>query len=125
VINSIKNKEKEIPESWMKMSYVHASNSCSPCPFKEKCIGDKDIKIIIDNVSQLSYEMCNKFTNTKYLNIYSPRFQVSESINGYLKTQDGVLLLSGSDENEISNEMHLRAAVYNIKHKTNLKDTLY
>jgi hypothetical protein len=124
-INSITIMEKEIPESWMKRSYVHMSNCCSSCTLKEKCIGDKDIKIIIDNVSQLSYEMCNKFTNNRYLKIYSNRFQVSESINGYFKTQDGVLLLSGSDENEISNEMHLRNAVYNLKRKIKLKDTLY
>ena len=54
-----------------------------------------------------------------------PRFQVSESINGFLKTQDGVLLLSGSDENEISNEMHLKNTVYNLTRKVNLKGTVY
>jgi hypothetical protein len=120
-INSIKNNEKDLRESWIKRAYVHISNFCTPCPLKEKCIGDEDTKTIIDRVSQLSYEMGNKLTNTKNLNIYSSRLQVSESINGYLKTQDGVLLLSGSDENEISNEMHLRSAVYNLKRKKKTK----
>jgi hypothetical protein len=124
-INSTKNMEKDVPEHLIKKSHIHVCHSCSQCPLKEKCIGDKDRKTIIDIVSPLSYEMTNKFTNKTYLKIYSPRFQVSESINGFLKTQNGVLLLSGSDINEISNEMHLRNAVYNLIRKNNLKDTLY
>jgi len=124
-INSINNKGKDIPEPLIKKAFVHVCYSCSECPLKEKCIGDKDFKIIIDKVSSLSYEMSDKFTNQKYLKIYSPRFQVSESINGFLKTQNGVLLLSGSDENEISNEIHLKNTVYNLTRIVNLKGTLY
>jgi len=124
-INSINNKEEDISENLIKKAFVHVCNSCSKCPLKEKCIGEKDFKIIIDKVSSLSYEMSNKFANETYLDIYSPRFQVSESINGFLKTQNGVLLLSGSDENEISNEMHLKNTVYNLTRIVNLKGTIH
>jgi len=69
--------------------------------------------------------MSNKFTNKRYLKIYTSRFPVSESINGFLKNQKGILLLSGSDENEISNEIHLKNTIYNLTRKINLKNTLY
>jgi len=123
--NSIKNRDDKIPESCVQKSYIHVTHFCPQCHYREKCNKNKDSKTIIDNVSPLSYEMSNKFTNKRYLKIYTSRFPVSESINGFLKNQKGILLLSGSDENEISNEIHLKNTIYNLTRKINLKNTLY
>ena len=124
-IKSTKNSANELSNSENKKSYIHVAQSCSQCSFKEKCIGDKDSKIIVDRVTPQSYDMSNKVVNQRYSKIYSSRFQASESINGYLKTSNGILLLSGSDKNEISNEIHLKNTVYNLTRKITLKNTIY
>jgi hypothetical protein len=92
---------------------------------KKKCCGDKDYKIIKDRISILFHDANNKILNKTYEKIYNNRFHVSEGINGYLKREKGILLLLGSSEAGVKNEMCLRATVYNLFHTKKLKDTVY
>ena len=51
------------------------------------------------------------------------RFQISESQFGYFKGIDRILHLMGNNDIAISNEMHIRNAVYNTIHFVEMKGT--
>jgi hypothetical protein len=124
-INSKKNREEMISEDYKEKEYVHICKACENCPHKKQCIGDEEYKIIKDRVSTLSYEATNKFLQKRHWIIYRKRYHVSEGINGYMKRKNGILLLLGSSEAGVTNEMNLRATVYNLFRTEKLKDTLY
>jgi len=124
-INSKKNNRKGIADSWKEQSYIHKCSACEECTIKDNCLDNYEFKIITDRVSPLKYEMINKFTKQRYLNIYKERFHISEGINGYLKNTNGILHLLGSNKVTVKNEIHLRNTMYNLTRMKNLKGTAY
>jgi hypothetical protein len=124
-INSKKNREKGISENCKEKEYIFICKECKDCQYKEKCIPDNDYKIIKDRKSKLAYETENKIFKKRNWDIYRKRFHVSEGINGYMKGTNGDLLLVGSSEAGVTNEMYLRATVYNLFRTRTLKDTVY
>ena len=81
IIDNERNKRKNIPEHWKDRKYKHQFDCPNNCPFRHKC----DHQVINDDISPLKYEMTNKFTNQRYMDMYNERFSESESINGYIK----------------------------------------
>ena len=124
-INSKKNNRKGIPDSWKEQSYIHKYPACNQCTIKDNCLENYEFKTITDRASPLKYEMTNKFTHKRYLNIYKERFHISEGINGYLKNTHGILHLLGSNKTAAKNEIHLRNTMYNLTRMKNLKGTAY
>lgn len=115
------NIRKGIPEQWEEHRFIHKCSNperytiCSECPFKE----------ITDNYTPLEYEMINKFTNQKYLKLYKDRFHCSEGINGYIKSTNGTIILSGHNATAVKNELQIHNLIYNLQRMTNLKGTIY
>jgi len=124
-INSKTNNRKGISDSWKEQSYIHECQACTRCSIKDKCLQISEFKTITDRVSPLKYEMTNKFTQQRYLNIYKERFHISEGINGYLKNTNGILHLIGSNKVAAKNEIQLRNTMYNLTRMKNLKGTAY
>ncbi|MBQ6444195.1 MAG: hypothetical protein IJJ11_05890 [Methanosphaera sp.] len=69
--------------------------------------------------------MINKFTNQKYLKLYKDRFHCSEGINGYLKSTNGTIILSGHNYIAVKNELQIHNLIYNLQRMVNLKGTFY
>lgn len=115
------NIRKGISEQWEEHRFIHKCSNperystCSECPFKQ----------ITDNYTPLEYEMINKFTNQKYLKLYKDRFHCSEGINGYLKSTNGTIILSGHNYIAVKNELQIHNLIYNLQRMVNLKGTFY
>ena len=69
--------------------------------------------------------MTNKFLDNRHNIHYKSRFSRSESINGFLKGDDGILKLIGTTKNAVDNEIQLRNTIYNLTRLVNLTDTAY
>ena len=93
---------------------------CNGCSRSENCI-----KKIEDRISDLIYEMTNKFLDKRHNIHYKSRFSRSESINGFLKGDDGILKLIGTTKYAVDNEIQLRNTIYNLTRLVNLTDTAY
>jgi hypothetical protein len=119
-----KNKKEGISDNCKEKEYIYICNKCKNCNYKKECIGDDEYKIIKERMTELGYETTIKIFKKSNWDTYRKRFHVSEGINGYMKRTNGVLLLLGSSEAGINNEMYLRNTVYNLFRIKTLKDTL-
>ena len=82
-------------------------------------------KKIEDRILDLIYEMTNKFLDKRHNIHYKSRFSRSESINGFLKGDDGILKLIGTTKYAVDNEIQLRNTIYNLTRLVNLTDIAY
>ena len=114
------HKDDNLPDNCKKKRHIFETYSCNGCPNSENCI-----KKIEDRISDLNYEMTNKFLDKRYKIHYQYRFSRSEGINGFLKGDDGILKLIGTTENAVDNEIQLRNTIYNLTRLINLTDTAY
>ena len=87
----------------------------------DKC----DHQLIVDDISPLKYEMTNKFTNQRYMDMYNERFSESESINGYIKNTVGIFKLLTSDKTSAQKEIYIINMTYNLTRLNNIKGTAY
>ncbi len=115
------HKEDTFPDICKTKKYIFKTYSCKGCPNIENC---KHQRLVI-HISDLIYEMTEKFLNKRYKIHYKARFSRSEGINGFLKGDNGVLKLIGTTENAVNNEIQLRNTIYNLTRLINLKDTAY
>ena len=115
------HKEDTFPDICKTKKYIFKTYSCKGCPNTENC---KHQRLVI-HISDLIYEMTEKFLNKRYKIHYKARFSRSEGINGFLKGDNGVLKLIGTTENAVNNEIQLRNTIYNLTRLINLKDTAY
>ena len=82
---------------------------------KRMSVPDKcDHQLIVDDISPLKYEMTNKFTNQRYMDMYNERFSESESINGYIKNTVGIFKLLTSDKTSAQKEIYIINMTYNL-----------
>ena len=82
---------------------------------KRMSVPDKcDHQLIVDDISPLKYEMTNKFTNQRYMDMYNERFSESESINGYIKNTAGIFKLLTSDKTSAQKEIYIINMTYNL-----------
>lgn len=115
------HKDDGLPDNCKTKKYVFETNSCNGCPNIQNC----KHKRLIPHISDLIYQMTEKFLD-KRCNIHYPAsFSRSESINGFLNGDNGVLKLIGTTENAMNNETQLRNTIYNLTRLINLKDTAY
>ena len=121
IIDNERNKRKGIPEHWKDRKYKHEFDCPNDCPFRDKC----DHQLIVDDISPLKYEMTNKFTNQRYMNMYNERFSESESINGYIKNTVGIFKLLTSDKTSAQKEIYIINMTYNLIRLNNIKGTAY
>ena len=121
IIDNDRNKRKNIPEHWKDRKYKHKFDCPNNCPFKHKC----NHQVINDNISPLKYEMTNKFTNQRYMDMYNERFSESESINGYIKNTTGIFKLLTSDKKSAQKEIYIINMTYNLIRYNNIKETAY
>ena len=121
IIDNERNKRKNIPEHWKDRKYKHQFDCPNNCPFRHKC----DHQVINDDISPLKYEMTNKFTNQRYMDMYNERFSESESINGYIKNTTGIFKLLTSDKKSAQKEIYIINMTYNLIRFNNIKGTAY
>ena len=112
--------DDNLPDICQKKRHIFKTYSCKGCSRSENCI-----KIIEDRISDLIFDMTNKFLDKRYNIHYKSRFSRSEGINGFLKGDDGVLKLIGTTKNAVDNEIQLRNTIYNLTRQVNLTDTAY
>ena len=115
------HKEDNLPDICKTKKYIFKTYSCKGCPNIENC---KHKRLIIP-ISDIIYEMTEKFLNKRYEIHYKSRFSRSEGINSFLKGDNGVLKLISTTENAVNNEIQLRNIIYNLTRLINLKDTAY
>lgn len=115
------HKEDNLPDICKTKKYIFKTYSCKGCPNIENC---KHKRLVI-HISDLIYEMTEKFLNKRYKIHYKAYFSRSKGINGFLKGDNGVLKLIGTTENAVNNEIQLRNTIYNLTRLINLKDTVY
>ena len=101
--------------------YIFECKSCTECPNIDSC----KHKRIEERITPLQYNMIEKFTNKKYSKMYKDRFAISEGINGFIKSTNGVFKLISSHKKAADNEILLQNTIYNIIRTVNLKGTAY
>ena len=121
IIDNDRNKRKNIPEHWKDRKYKHQFKCPKECPFRDKC----DHQLLVDDISPLKYEMTNKFTNQRYMDMYNERFSESESINGYIKNTAGIFKLLTSNKTSAQKEIYIINMTYNLTRLNNIKGTAY
>lgn len=114
------HEDDNLPDICKKKRHIFKTYSCKGCPRSENCI-----KIIEDRISDLIFDMTNKFLDKRHNIHYKSRFSRSEGINGFLKGDDGILKLIGTTKNAVDNEIQLRNTIYNLTRQVNLTDTAY
>ena len=115
------HKDDGLPDNCKTKKYIFETYSCKGCPNIDNC---KHKRLVV-HISDLIYQMTEKFLD-KRCNIHYPaRFSRSEGINGFLKGDNGVLKLIGTTETAVNNEIQLRNTIYNLTRLINLKDTAY
>ena len=121
IIDNERNRRKNIPEHWKDRKYKHEFDCPIDCPFRQIC----NYQTINDDISPLKYEMTNKFTNQRYMDMYNERFSESESINGYIKNTTGIFKLLTSDKESAQKEIYIINMTYNLIRFNNIKGTSY
>ena len=101
--------------------YLYHINCPYDCPYKHIC--NKEFFEVKN--TELSLQMINKFTLSKYLKIYAERFGANEQIHAYLKRDKGMLKLAGSNKKAAQNHLYIKMITYNLRRKVNLKGTAY
>lgn len=120
-VNNDRNMREGIPERWKDLKYVSEFDCPDDCPFSAIC----DHQKITDKISPLKFEMTNKFTQKRYMDIYNERFPESESINGYIKNSTGIFKLLSSDKESAQKEIYIINMTYNLIRFNNIKGTAY
>ena len=115
------HKDDGLPDNCKTKRYFFETYSCEGCSNIENC----KHKTLVIQSTDLNFEMTEKFLDKKYETHYQARFSRSESINGFLKGDNGVLKLIGTTDNAVNNEIQLRNTIYNLTRLINLKDTAY
>ena len=121
IIDNKRNRREGIPEHWKDRKYKHEFACPNNCPFRPIC----NHQTINDDISTLKYEMTNKFTNQRYIDMYNERFSESESINGYIKNTTGIFKLLTSDKESAQKEIYIINMTYNLIRFNNIKGTAY
>ena len=120
-VNFRKKDVSKLPYELVERRYIFESSKCATCEKCETCV----FKRIEERITPLQYEMIEKLTNKRYKKIYQQRFFISEGINGFLKSTNGIFKLLCSSKNSVNNELQLRNTVYNLIRTVNLKGTAY
>jgi len=120
-INFRKRDVSGLPEDLVEKRYIFESVSCCGCPYFETC----KFKVIEERISPLKYAMIEKFTDKRSSKLYKQRFPISEGINGFFKSTNGIFKLLSSNKRAADNEIQLRNTVYNLIRTVNLKGTAY
>ncbi len=120
-INFTKKDISKIPEYMVEKRYIFECKSCTECSNIDSC----EHKCIEERITPLQYNMIEKFTNKKYGKMYKDRFAISEGINGFIKSTNGVFKLISSHKKAADNEILLQNTIYNIIRTVNLKGTAY
>ena len=123
-VNTINFRKKDVshlPKRMIEKSYKFKSVSCSGCPYDDTC----KHKSIEEMISPLQYEMIEKFTDKRYNKLYKQRFPISEGINGFIKSTNGIFKLISPNKKAADNELMLRNTLYNLIRTVNLKGTAY
>ena len=123
-VNTINFRKKDVshlPERMIEKKYKFKSVSCRGCPYIDTC----KHKSIEERISPLQYEMIEKFTDKRYNKLYKQRFPISEGINGFIKSTNGIFKLISPNKKAADNELMLRNTLYNLIRTVNLKGTAY
>lgn len=115
------HKDDNLPDICKTKRFIFESHSCRGCPNIDNCKN----KRLTDHISELIFDMTEKFLDKRRNIYYKARFSRSEGINGFLKGDNGVLKLIGTTESAVNNEIQLRNTIYNLTRPINLKDTAY
>ena len=115
------HKDDDLPDICKTKRFIIESHSCKGYPNVDNCKNKK----LTDKISDLIFDITEKFLDKRRNIHYKFRFSRSEGINGFLKGDDGVLKLIATTETAINNEIQLRNTIYNLTRLINLKNTAY
>ena len=111
-INSKFNKSRDGQnKKFQEVSYNYTFQCPSDCPVLDRCT----INPIEDHISVLKHDMIKKFTNKRYLKIYSERFGANEQIFGAFKGIIEIIKLLGSNKAAAQNHLYIMNTSYNLK----------
>ena len=115
------HKDDNLPDNCKTKRFIFECHSCRGCSNIDNCKN----KRLTDHISELIFDMTEKFLDKRRNIHYKARFSRSEGINGFLKGDNGVFKLIGTTESAVNNEIQLRNTIYNLTRLINLKDTAY
>ena len=119
-INSKFNKSRDGQnKKFQEVSYNYTFQCPSDCPVLDRCT----INPIEDRISVLKHDMIMKFTNKRYLKIYSERFGANEQIFGAFKGIIEIIKLLGSNKAAAQNHLYIMNTSYNLNRKVSVKGT--
>ena len=119
-INHRKPQEDDnLPKVCKKERQIYERKRCSGCKYEDICP-----KKIEDRTPFLFKWMTDRFLDKRRYVHYIPRFSRGESINGFHKTDVGVIKFVGTTLQAVENECDLRDTIFNLTRWNNLKEEL-
>ena len=119
-INHRKPQEDEgLPDVCKKERQIYARKRCSGCKYEDVCP-----KKLEDRIPFLFRWMTDKFLDKRRYVHYIHRFSRGESINGFHKTDVGIVKFVGTTLQAVENECDLRDSIFNLTRWDNSKEEL-
>ena len=118
-INHRKPQEEDLPDVCKKERQIYARKHCSGCKYEDVCP-----KKLEDRIPFLFKWMTDRFLDKRRQVNYQFRFSRGESINGFHKTDVGVIKFVGTTLQAVENECDLRDTIFNLTRWNNLKEEL-
>ena len=119
-INHRKPQEDDnLPKVCKKERQIYERKHCSGCKYEDACP-----KKLEDRIPFLFKWMTDRFLDKRRYTHYIHRFSRGESINGFHKTDLGVVKFVGTTIQAVENECDLRDSIFNLKRWDNLKEEL-
>ena len=115
-INHRKPQEDDLPDVCKKERQIYERKRCSGCKYEDVCP-----KKLEDRTSFLFKWMTDRFLDKRRYVNYVLRFSRGESINGFHKTDVGVIKFVGTTLQAVENEADLRNSIFNLTRWDNLK----
>ena len=83
------------------------------------------LKKVEDRIPFLFRWMTEKFLDLRHRVHYPLRFSRSEGVNGFHKTDEGIIKFVGTTPNAVNNELDYRNVIYNLVRINTLKEEGY
>ena len=119
-INHRKPQEDDnLPKVCKKERQIYERKRCSGCKYEDVCP-----KKLEDRIPFLFKWMTDRFLDKRRYVHYIHRFSRGESINGFHKTDVGIVKFVGTTLQAVENECDLRDTIFNLTRWNNLKEEL-
>ena len=115
-----KLENNNLPNICKTKRHIYKRKHCEDCPFIDECP-----KKVEDRIPFLFRWMTEKFLDLRHRVHYPLRFSRSEGVNGFHKTDEGIIKFVGTTPNAVNNELDYRNVIYNLVRINTLKEEGY